>query len=78
MKIHPPLITGRPALRRLGPAVFTIAIAQTGVPAQAEHAVYPEKGDAHTDVQRALSKAAREHKRVLLDLVAIGAATAGL
>ena len=42
--------------------LFAVVLAQ-----EKSHAIYPEGGDARQEIQTAIAKADREHKRVILD-----------
>ena len=60
------LPSGRGPLRFVVLAVLAAIFAATGAFGQARY-IYNENADAHAEVRDALARAAREHKRILLD-----------
>ena len=60
------LASARGPLRFVALALLAALFAATGAFSQARY-IYDESADAHAEVHDALARAAREHKRVLLD-----------
>jgi thioredoxin 1 len=52
--------------RLASPILLSLTLASVAVLAQ-EHAIYSETADAKVDIQNALTKAEKQHKRVILD-----------